>query len=218
MFTLMLFMQEALPAPFRTNIGLIIWTWIVFIGLFLLLRKYAFPPIVRLTEERERKTYAKALAKEESFLTSNKVVELRAADLLRIASRYGRAATELLCRHLQDAEPIIRESAAGALSRDGGPSCRPPLRAALAEESNDDAARAMIHTLGVKSDPEAVAVIAKRLANEELEQAAVQGLGRIATDEAIAALRRHRDNASPAARALIDSLLKERGKKRGRKR
>ncbi len=55
MFTLMLLVQEQLPAPFRTNIGLIIWTWIVFIGLFLLLRKYAFPPIVRLTEERERK-------------------------------------------------------------------------------------------------------------------------------------------------------------------
>ncbi len=55
MLALMLFVQEALPRPFRTNPGLIIWTWIVFIGLFLLLRKYAFPPIVRLTEERERK-------------------------------------------------------------------------------------------------------------------------------------------------------------------
>lgn len=55
MFTLMLFVQEQLPAPFRVNVGLIIWTWIVFIGLFLLLRKYAFPPILRLTEERERK-------------------------------------------------------------------------------------------------------------------------------------------------------------------
>lgn len=56
----MLFVQEhaeesLLPAPFQVNLGLIIWTWIVFIGLFLLLRKYAFPPIIRLTEERERK-------------------------------------------------------------------------------------------------------------------------------------------------------------------
>ena len=51
----MLLVQEQLPAPFRVNVGLIIWTWIVFIGLFLALRKYAFPSIVRLTEERERK-------------------------------------------------------------------------------------------------------------------------------------------------------------------
>jgi F-type H+-transporting ATPase subunit b len=60
MLTVMLVVQEhaedaLLPAPFQVNLGLIIWTWIVFVGLFLLLRKYAFPPIIRLTEERERK-------------------------------------------------------------------------------------------------------------------------------------------------------------------
>ena len=64
MFALMLFVQEQLPAPFRVNVGLIIWTWIVFFGLFILLRKYAFPPIVRLTEERERKI-ARQLAEAE---------------------------------------------------------------------------------------------------------------------------------------------------------
>jgi F-type H+-transporting ATPase subunit b len=40
--------------PFALEPGLIIWTWIVFLALFLLLRKFAWPPIVRLTEERER--------------------------------------------------------------------------------------------------------------------------------------------------------------------
>ena len=55
MLTLALFLQEGLPEPFQVNPGLIIWTWVVFIGLFFLLKKYAFPPIVRLTEERERK-------------------------------------------------------------------------------------------------------------------------------------------------------------------
>ena len=165
-------------------------------------------------EQRERETYAKALAREEKFLASNKVTELRAADLLRLATRYGRAATELLCRHLLDAEPIIRESAAGALSRDGGPSCRPPLRAALAKETDTDAARAMIHTLGVKSDPEAVALIAKRLRDPKLEQAAVQALGRIDTADAMTALDAYITDASPSAKSLIESLLAERSRKR----
>ena len=50
--------QEAaaggLSGPFALEPGLIIWTWLVFIVLFFLLRKYAWPPIVRLTEEREK--------------------------------------------------------------------------------------------------------------------------------------------------------------------
>ncbi|UCG88857.1 MAG: F0F1 ATP synthase subunit B [Gemmatimonadota bacterium] len=40
--------------PFALEPGLIIWTWIVFLALFLLLRKFAWPFIVRATEERER--------------------------------------------------------------------------------------------------------------------------------------------------------------------
>ncbi|MGH7593215.1 MAG: F0F1 ATP synthase subunit B [Gemmatimonadales bacterium] len=42
-----------LPAPFQPTIGLVIWTWVVFIGLFLLLRKFAFPPLVQATVDRE---------------------------------------------------------------------------------------------------------------------------------------------------------------------
>ena len=41
--------------PFTVNPGLIIWTWIVFIALFLVLRRYAWPQILKVTEERERK-------------------------------------------------------------------------------------------------------------------------------------------------------------------
>ena len=61
MYVLLALLQEheaaegALPATFRLEPGLMIWTWVVFVSLFLLLRKYAFPPIVRLTEARERK-------------------------------------------------------------------------------------------------------------------------------------------------------------------
>jgi len=158
-------------------------------------------------EERERKVHAKALAKEEKYLAANKIVELRAAELIRIANTYGRAATQLLCNNLNDPDALVRESAAGALARDGGPSCRPLLRKALEVEKNDDAARAMIHTLGVKSDPEALPLIAKRLTNSELEQAAVQAVGRIGTADALKILRRHRNSASAPSRAIIDSIL-----------
>ena len=50
--------EGGLRGPFTIEPGLIIWTWIVFGVLFLLLRKYAWPPIVRLTEEREQKIAA----------------------------------------------------------------------------------------------------------------------------------------------------------------
>lgn len=42
-------------SPFEVEFGLIFWTWLVFIALFLVLRKYAWPAIVSATEERERK-------------------------------------------------------------------------------------------------------------------------------------------------------------------
>ena len=41
-------------SPFEVNFGIFFWTWLVFIVLFLLLRKYAFPAIVKATVEREQ--------------------------------------------------------------------------------------------------------------------------------------------------------------------
>lgn len=38
--------------------GLIIWTWIVFVALFVLLKKFAWPAILKATEEREQKIKA----------------------------------------------------------------------------------------------------------------------------------------------------------------
>jgi F-type H+-transporting ATPase subunit b len=46
--------EGGLGGPFVLEPGLIIWTWLVFIVLFFMLRKYAWPPIVRLTVEREK--------------------------------------------------------------------------------------------------------------------------------------------------------------------
>jgi F-type H+-transporting ATPase subunit b len=44
---------EGFASPFEVNFGLFFWTWVVFIVLFFVLKKFAWPPIVRLTEERE---------------------------------------------------------------------------------------------------------------------------------------------------------------------
>ena len=45
---------EGFSSPFEVNFGLFFWTWLVFIVLFFALKKFAWPSIVRLTEERER--------------------------------------------------------------------------------------------------------------------------------------------------------------------
>ncbi len=44
---------EGFSSPFEVNFGLFFWTWVVFLSLVFLLKKFAWPPIVRLTEERE---------------------------------------------------------------------------------------------------------------------------------------------------------------------
>lgn len=41
--------------PFSVNFGLFFWTWLVFIVLFFVLKRFAWPAIVRVVEERERK-------------------------------------------------------------------------------------------------------------------------------------------------------------------
>lgn len=57
MFYLLLASSEvasgAPMSPFEVNAGLIIWTWAVFIVLYLLLKKYAWPAILSVTEQRE---------------------------------------------------------------------------------------------------------------------------------------------------------------------
>jgi F-type H+-transporting ATPase subunit b len=52
------------PSPFSVNYGLFFWTIIVFVVLMLLLRRYAFPAILKATEERER-TIARQLEEAE---------------------------------------------------------------------------------------------------------------------------------------------------------
>ncbi|MGH7658744.1 MAG: F0F1 ATP synthase subunit B [Gemmatimonadales bacterium] len=45
---------EGPMSPFEVNFGIFFWTWLIFIALFLVLKKYAFPAIVKATVEREQ--------------------------------------------------------------------------------------------------------------------------------------------------------------------
>ncbi|MBI3983174.1 MAG: F0F1 ATP synthase subunit B [Gemmatimonadetes bacterium] len=45
-------------SPFEVNFGLFFWTWFVFVALFFALKWFAWPAILRATEERERKIKA----------------------------------------------------------------------------------------------------------------------------------------------------------------
>lgn len=47
--------EEGGLGPFAVNPGLIIWTWVVFILLFLALRRFAWPAILSATEAREKR-------------------------------------------------------------------------------------------------------------------------------------------------------------------
>lgn len=42
-------------SPFEVNFGLFFWTWVVFLLTFWVLKRFAWPAIVRATEERERR-------------------------------------------------------------------------------------------------------------------------------------------------------------------
>jgi F-type H+-transporting ATPase subunit b len=42
-------------SPFSVNFGLFFWTWLVFLALFLILKRFAWPAILKATEERERR-------------------------------------------------------------------------------------------------------------------------------------------------------------------
>ena len=61
MHALLMLAQEGAHAagapasPFEVNFGLFFWTWVVFLGLLAVLWKFAWPPILRATEERERR-------------------------------------------------------------------------------------------------------------------------------------------------------------------
>jgi HEAT repeat protein len=164
----------------------------------------------RQEEARASQRHAEALATERKALDANRVPGLRAADLVRVANQYGRAATPILTDYLSDRAAIVRERAAQALAELGGPSSREPLRKALEKEQNRHAAMAMIYACGVKGDPLAVPLLATLLRRRPaLERTCIHALARIATPDARTALEQHQARADTATADLIQSLLRE---------
>lgn len=80
MLLLALILQEAEHAeggggPFAVEPGLIVWTWVVFIALFLLLWKYAWPAILSATEQREKRIARQLEEAERQNTESKKLLE-----------------------------------------------------------------------------------------------------------------------------------------------
>ncbi|MDH3591707.1 MAG: HEAT repeat domain-containing protein [Planctomycetota bacterium] len=160
-------------------------------------------------EGRARDRWAEQLKAEGERISRTKIADVRAADVVAVANRYGRAATQLLVRYLKDDAAIVRERVAQALAERGGPSSKKPLREALARERDANAALAMVYACGVKADPEAVPILVGRLREARLERPVLHALARIGTPAARVALTRHRRGAPAATVELIDTLLRE---------
>jgi F-type H+-transporting ATPase subunit b len=77
MFTLLALAAETggPASPFEVNFGLFFWTWIVFGLLFFLLKKFAWPAILRTTEERERAIAAQLAESEQNRAESARLLE-----------------------------------------------------------------------------------------------------------------------------------------------
>lgn len=62
-------------SPFEVNFGLFFWTWVVFIILFWALKRFAWPAILRATEERERKIAAQLAQAEKQNAEAQQALE-----------------------------------------------------------------------------------------------------------------------------------------------
>ncbi|HEX9632582.1 MAG TPA: F0F1 ATP synthase subunit B [Gemmatimonadales bacterium] len=109
---------EGAASPFSVEPGLIIWTWVVFIALFLLLRRFAWPVILKTTEEREQRirgqleeaerlsTEAKAALEEHRALLAGARQESH--QLLQDAkSAAGKEREALLARTREEQEQLL---------------------------------------------------------------------------------------------------------------
>jgi F-type H+-transporting ATPase subunit b len=62
-------------SPFEVNFGLFFWTWIVFIALFFVLKKYAWPPLLKSVEEREKRIAKQLADAEQANAQAQKLLE-----------------------------------------------------------------------------------------------------------------------------------------------
>lgn len=165
--------HEAAPAtPFEVNFGLFFWTWVVFIALFFVLRRFAWPVILKNTEERERRirqqladaekmnAEAKALLEEHRRLMASAKGQTHAllAEAKALAEREREA---LLVKARQEQEQILeRAKREIAFERDRA-------TAQLRREAVDLSLAAAAKLLEARLDDEAD----RRLVTEFLESA-----------------------------------------------
>jgi F-type H+-transporting ATPase subunit b len=89
-------------SPFEVNFGLFFWTWLVFITLYLLLKRFAWPAIVKATEEREQ-----AIARQlEEAETLNAEAATHVAEQQKLLSEARTQGQQLLAdaKHAADRE------------------------------------------------------------------------------------------------------------------
>jgi F-type H+-transporting ATPase subunit b len=73
-------------SPFEVNFGLFFWTWVVFILLFFTLRKFAWPPLLKSVEEREKRIAKQLADAEAANLAAQKLLEEHRAALAQARS------------------------------------------------------------------------------------------------------------------------------------
>ena len=96
-------------SPFEVNFGLFFWTWIVFIALFLVLKRFAWPAILKATEERERQI-AKQLGEAEQ---ANAAAKATAEDQRKLLAEARSQAQSMLA----EAKVTIEKERAAALEK-----------------------------------------------------------------------------------------------------
>jgi F-type H+-transporting ATPase subunit b len=99
----------AAPTPFDVNLGLIFWTWVVFLLLLVLLWKFAWPGILKVTEEREQKIKAQ-LADAERLNTEAKAA---LAEGQRLQTDARNSAQSLMA----EAKAAVEKERAGAVEK-----------------------------------------------------------------------------------------------------
>jgi F-type H+-transporting ATPase subunit b len=115
MLTLLALLQEhAAPAgapssPFEVNFGLFFWTWAVFIGLMLLLKKFAWPALLKSTVEREQRIQEQLAAAEKANAEAHALLEQQKALLAE-----SRASAQAM---LADAKQAAEKERAAAIER-----------------------------------------------------------------------------------------------------
>ena len=97
-------------SPFEVNFGLVFWTWLVFIVLFLALRKWAWPTLVKQVEEREKRIAKQLADAEAANLAAQKLLEEHRAALAQARSESQELITKAKTAAQKERELLIAKA------------------------------------------------------------------------------------------------------------